>query len=183
MHDVFKKFDAEIRKHKILSALIVLVSLSILMFIFSRSQDRSILLQKEYDELIDIPKSYTIDQILQNGAADLEVTNILDKPSNNVSYFLGKVSMGEWAVLRTVSAADEDLVVTLYVYDDTISEIRRYKYYVQEQSMLFPDALFKSPYTTNENGITTVYLTDSRSIKKHPEDASIEDDILYSYFE
>jgi len=181
--DVFKNLAIGIKKHKKISILLVLLSIIIFTILFVKSQDRRFLLQKEYDKFLNFPTSYTVEQILQNGFADLDVTNILSEPSEKVSYFLEKVRTGEWAVLRTISETDEDLIVTLYVNDDTISQIRRYKYFVKQQSMLFPDTRFESPYTSTENGITTVYLTHSENIKKNPEDVLIEDDSLYSYYE
>lgn len=160
--------------------LICLCLISIVVVIFyTRSQDKTRIIDKEIQKIYNLPSSYTIKEAIKDGMVD--VTNISDKENVKINNFLIKVEQRNWAILKTIEATNEDLIISIYVFDDRINEIRKWKCFVKAQYNEDPDKCFISAYTTTDNeGITIVYLKNIRN--NFPTNNQIlKDEVLYSY--
>ncbi|MCR1952819.1 hypothetical protein NSA50_17585 [Clostridium sp. DSM 100503] len=62
------------------------------------------------------------------------------------------------SILKTIKSYDNNLIITLYVYDDMIDEIRVWNYNVNSRSIESWDSRFESYYIKNNDGISIVFL-------------------------
>ena len=91
------------------------------LFWYIRSQDKSKLIDRELQTLYNLPSTYTIEEAIMDGFVN--VTGICDKPNKKITNFLKKVNHKSWATLKTVKSINEELKITLYIFDDRIGEI------------------------------------------------------------
>ncbi|MDM8312357.1 hypothetical protein SAMN04487885_12530 [Clostridium cadaveris] len=142
--------------------------------------DKSKIIDRELEKIYSLPQNYSIEQAVKDGMVD--VSKILEKENKNINKFLLKVNQKGWAVLKTVEDSEEGPVITMYVFDDRIDEIRTWKYTVTKQGGQSPDRCFKSYYTTDNNEISTVYLVNIKNSQRPNSDSEIlKDEPLYSY--
>ncbi|MCY6371484.1 hypothetical protein [Clostridium ganghwense] len=137
---------------------------------------------RELENLYKLPTTYTLEDAVKDNIVD--VTEVHNGQNEEINKFLSKVDKKSWAVLKTVQEIDNDLLITLYNFDNKINQIRSFKYYVKKQGGESPDKRFESYYTTNEEGISTVYLLNIPNTNfPNWESQILEDDVLYSYKE
>jgi hypothetical protein len=163
--------------------LLLLISLLVVLglIFYAGSQDKTRLLQKELQKVYHLPTTYTIEQAVKDGMVN--VTDISDKPNEKITVFLTNAEKKNWSILKTISSNEEDLIITVYIYDDRIDEIRTWRYFVKDQANQSPDRRFKSAYKiTNEAGVTTVYLVNIPNTQRPNNQSEIlKDEVLYSY--
>ena len=153
---------------KILIIVLTCILITIVTFFMIRSRDKDYVIAKVFDDRLKILPSYSIQQILDKGFADVDVTNILSKPNKKITKFIGKVKRNEWAILRTVNSKDltvtsenifDDIVVTLFIYDNSVEYVQIIKYFTKKQNgSHYTNIPFDSFNTSTENGVSTVYL-------------------------
>ena len=142
--------------------------------------DKSKRIDKELERIYTIPQNYSIEQAAKDGIID--VSKVSEKENNNINKFLLKVNQKEWAVLKTIEDTSEGLIITMYVFDDRIDEIRSWRYVVTKHAGQSPDRRFKSYYITDNNGVSTVYLVNIKNTQRPNSDSEIlKDEPLYSY--
>lgn len=142
--------------------------------------DKSKSIDRELERIYTIPENYSIEQAAKDGIID--VSKVSEKENKNINKFLLKVNQKEWAVLKTIEDTSEGPIITMYVFDDRIDEIRAWRYVVTKQAGQAPDRRFKSYYTTDNNEISTVYLVNIKNAQRPNSDSEIlKDEPLYSY--
>lgn len=151
------------------------------LFLYNRSQDKSKLIDNELQTLYNLPSTYTIEESIIDGFVN--VTGICDKPNKKITNFLKKVNHKSWATLKTVKSINEELKITLYIFDDRIGEIRTWTYEVNMQRGQSPDRRFKSAYLKiNEIGVLSVYLENIKSSIHPIQSEKLKDEVLYSFY-
>jgi len=146
------------------------------------SQDRTRLIEKEMQKVYNLPITYTMEQAINDALVD--VTSVSDKPNEMINDFLFKVEHKGWVILKTIEETGDDLVITVYFFDDRIDEIRTWEYFIKAQSSQSPDRRFKSAYTITNNGVSTVYLVNIWNTQRPNYQSEIlKDEVLYSYAE
>lgn len=142
--------------------------------------DKSKMIDRELEKIYSLPQNYSIEQAVKEGIVD--VSKVLEKENKSINKFLLKVNQKNWAVLKTIDDSEEGPVITMYIFDDRIDEIRTWKYIVTKQGGQSPDRRFKSYYTTDNNEISTVYLVNIKNGQiPNGELEILKDEPLYSY--
>ena len=164
---------------------IALIACLIIPMIYSGSKDHIKTLLVNYNEkkIYKTPASYNEPkELVKAGFADIDATQTLDKLDGKLSTFLKKVDNNQWAVLKVASKMDDELCVTLDIYDDRIHQIRTDTAMIKRQGSYGPDRRYKSYYVKSESGINYIWLagTANYDFPTHP---LTDDAILCSYRE
>lgn len=86
------------------------------------------------------------------------------------------------SILKAIKSYDNNLIITLYVYDDMIDEIRVWNYNVKSRSIESGDSRFESYYIKNNDGISTVFLKGIKNSQLQMDTEQIlSDQILYMF--
>lgn len=152
------------------------LTLSILYFKFQENS----FVDRELNKIHRLPKTYTLEDAAKDNIVN--VTDIHDGENDQINKFLSNVDKKGSATLKTIQESDNDLLITLYVFDNKINQIRSFGYYVKRQGGLDPDKRFESYYTTTEGNTSTVYLRNTPNTNfPNWESSILVDDSLYSY--
>lgn len=165
---------------KCIKFIIILIFISIIgVSILFQDSFKTKIIENELNKIYQIPINYTIEEAIKNGIID--VTNTSDE-NNQINKFLSKVDENKWSVLKTIKSKDNDLIITLYVFDNRINEIRTWKYHVKKQGLENADNRFKSYYILKDNQISSVYLKNIHNTQRPENNLEIlEDEILYTF--
>lgn len=134
----------------------------------------------EWEELLEIPKDYTPEQVMEAGMADVDVTHTLKEESEEITDFLSHTESNKFDTLKVLSSDEEGDCIKFYIYDESYDEIVMETYYYNKQASA-SGYYYDGYYQMTENGITTVYL-DGIEDKASPFGSiTTEDEILYQY--
>lgn len=134
-----------------------ILAICILCFtIYAACGDKSKRIERELEKIYTTPQNYSIEYADKDGIID--VSKVSEKENENINKFLLKVNQKEWAVLKTIEDTSEGPIITMYVFDDRIDEIRSWRYVVRKQAGQAPDRRVESYYIADNNDISTVYL-------------------------
>lgn len=162
---------------------LLIISICILGYILSNyhfKAQKDLFVDKELKKLYKLPTTYTLEDAVKDNI--INVTEIHSEENEEINKFLSKVDKNSWAVLKTVQQIDNDLLVTLYNFDNKFKQIRSFKYYVKKQMGKSYDKRFESYYITNKEDISTVYLLNIPNTQMpYWESEILENDVLYSY--
>jgi len=135
---------------------------------------------RELKKVYALQPSTTSRDLIDDGFVN--VTGIHYWEDSRIEGFLSKVDRKQWDTLRIFVESEDDLLITLYNYDDRINLIKGIKYYVKNQRGWGAIAHYESYYITKEGEINTVILKNVPN-KQYPDWEShiIIDDELYRY--
>lgn len=135
---------------------------------------------RELEKIYALSTSTSSRDLIDDGFVN--VTGIHYGEDSKVEGFLSKVDKRQWGTLRTFVETEDDLLISIYNYDERIDIIRGIKYYVKHQRGWGIIAHYESYHITEDGEINTVILKNTPN-KQYPDWEShiIIDDVLYSY--
>lgn len=135
---------------------------------------------RELEKIYGLPTSSSSRDLIDDGFVN--VTGIHYWEDSRIEGFLSKVDRKQWDTLKTFIETEDDLLISIYNYDERIDLIKGIKYYVKHQRGWGAIAHYESYYITKDGEINTVILKNIPN-KQYSDWEShiIIDDILYSY--
>lgn len=135
---------------------------------------------RELEKIYALPTSTSSRDLIDDGFVN--VTGIHYGEDSRIEGFLTKVDRKQWDTLRTFIETEDDLLISIYNFDDRIDLIKGSKYYVKHQRGWGIIAHYESYYITKDGEINSVILENTPD-KQYPDWKShiIIDDVLYSY--
>lgn len=136
-----------------------------------------------WNELLALDSSVSMDDLKEKGFIDVSCT--MDSSDRHIEEFLRDVKNRRGCVLRIANILDGKLCAKILFYNKSQDVIKMWTLYPKEQQGETPGKYFYTEPVIEKGDVTTVYLKNvpdaSMPIPVEIQEASLEDEVLYSY--